>query len=296
MKHKGYNNALTGRDHKFDYNGKEVDEDLGLNWHHYGFRMYDAAIGRFPSIDPISDQFPHVSTYNYAENEPVGSIDLHGLQRVKVNGKIIKEELSGSKRTIQERMQVIRNTKRALRVGDGGFGSTNITGVVGRTARHASGVENSNFSEEERNAFRHALFSATLQAEFGFRGAIDVANAHEGISPNDNVELIYDQPFEGDESGADQTADIFNNVIGREIGARNEGADNKILAIASLVQFHFIGLNVARKDKNGKFVVETKKITREQFNTALDKILSLDENGFDKKDHDDMRKKEEESN
>ena len=31
-------------------------------------------------MDPISDQFPHVSTYNYAENEPVANIDLWGLQ------------------------------------------------------------------------------------------------------------------------------------------------------------------------------------------------------------------------
>lgn len=31
-------------------------------------------------MDPISDQFPHVSTYNYAENEPIAHIDLWGLQ------------------------------------------------------------------------------------------------------------------------------------------------------------------------------------------------------------------------
>jgi len=32
-------------------------------------------------VDPIADQFPHVSVFNYAENEPVGHIDLHGLQQ-----------------------------------------------------------------------------------------------------------------------------------------------------------------------------------------------------------------------
>ena len=31
-------------------------------------------------MDPISDQFPHVSTYNYAENRPIDGIDLWGLQ------------------------------------------------------------------------------------------------------------------------------------------------------------------------------------------------------------------------
>ena len=43
--------------------------------------MYDPQIGRFTGVDPISDQFPHVSTYNYAENEPIANIDLHGLQK-----------------------------------------------------------------------------------------------------------------------------------------------------------------------------------------------------------------------
>ena len=33
-------------------------------------------------VDPISEKFPHVSTYNYAENEPIGHIDLWGLQAV----------------------------------------------------------------------------------------------------------------------------------------------------------------------------------------------------------------------
>ena len=32
------------------------------------------------SVDPIVDQFPHLSSYNYAENKPITFIDLHGLQ------------------------------------------------------------------------------------------------------------------------------------------------------------------------------------------------------------------------
>jgi hypothetical protein len=47
----------------------------------YGARYYDPAIGRFTGVDPIADKFPHVSTYNYAENEPIANIDLHGLQK-----------------------------------------------------------------------------------------------------------------------------------------------------------------------------------------------------------------------
>jgi len=73
-------NTETTPEHRYLYNGKELDTDFGLDWYHYGFRMYDPAIARFTGVDPISDKFPHVSTYNYAENRPVNGIDLHGLQ------------------------------------------------------------------------------------------------------------------------------------------------------------------------------------------------------------------------
>ena len=63
---------------------------MGLNWHHYGKRMYDAVRGRFTGVDPISDQFAGLSTFNYAANNPVTGIDLHGLQFVNANdAKII---------------------------------------------------------------------------------------------------------------------------------------------------------------------------------------------------------------
>ena len=52
-----------------------------MDLYEYGFRWYDAAIGRFTGVDPIADDFPWVSTYDYAENEPVANIDLHGLQQ-----------------------------------------------------------------------------------------------------------------------------------------------------------------------------------------------------------------------
>ena len=64
----------------YRYNGKELDEATGHYF--YGFRMYDPAIGRFTGVDPIADQFAHLSVYNYASNDPIKNVDLHGLQGV----------------------------------------------------------------------------------------------------------------------------------------------------------------------------------------------------------------------
>jgi RHS repeat-associated protein len=64
------------------YNGKEWNNEGGLGWLDYGFRWYDPAVGRFPSVDPLADRFAHVSPFNYAENEPIAYIDLWGLQKL----------------------------------------------------------------------------------------------------------------------------------------------------------------------------------------------------------------------
>ncbi|MEN0050627.1 MAG: RHS repeat-associated core domain-containing protein, partial [Bacteroidota bacterium] len=71
---------MNPTDNDYLYNGKELDEEFGLDLHHYGFRLYDASIARFSSVDPIAEDFAFVSPFNYAENEPIANIDLHGLQ------------------------------------------------------------------------------------------------------------------------------------------------------------------------------------------------------------------------
>ena len=80
----GYNAGLSlGRyGYSYFYNAKEWNTDNGLNWYDYGKRWYDPTLGRFPSVDPIIDEFPYLTPYNYASNSPVTNIDLWGLQGV----------------------------------------------------------------------------------------------------------------------------------------------------------------------------------------------------------------------
>ncbi|MEM6320453.1 MAG: 3-coathanger stack domain-containing protein [Bacteroidota bacterium] len=66
------------------YNFKENISDFGLGWSDFGERFYlGGAVPRFLGVDPISEKFAHLSVYNYASNDPVSNVDLHGLQGVK---------------------------------------------------------------------------------------------------------------------------------------------------------------------------------------------------------------------
>ena len=62
----------------YKYNGKEYDDAKGLNWYDYGARMYDPALGRFTTLDPLADKDYLSSPYGYCGSNPVIRIDQDG--------------------------------------------------------------------------------------------------------------------------------------------------------------------------------------------------------------------------
>lgn len=68
--------ATTG--YRYGFNGKENDSETGTQ--DYGFRIYNPSLGKFLSVDPLSDEYPWNSTYAFAENKPINGIDLEGAE------------------------------------------------------------------------------------------------------------------------------------------------------------------------------------------------------------------------
>ncbi len=60
----------------YRYNGKELNEDLGL--YDYGARWYDPAVAKFTTIDRFADKYAFQAPYAYAANNPVRYIDVNG--------------------------------------------------------------------------------------------------------------------------------------------------------------------------------------------------------------------------
>ena len=77
--------GTTGNTQPYKYNGKELDTKKGLNWYDYGARHYDAAVGRFATVDPMAEDYSNISTYTYCLNNPLNCVDPLGTDTIAVH-------------------------------------------------------------------------------------------------------------------------------------------------------------------------------------------------------------------
>jgi RHS repeat-associated protein len=88
----------AGSGYRYGFNGKENDNEVKGegNQQDYGMRIYDPRLGRFLSVDPLTDEYPWNSTYSYAEGYPINYIDLDGGEKppTKAQQKEINNILS----------------------------------------------------------------------------------------------------------------------------------------------------------------------------------------------------------
>ena len=77
----------ASKEDKFQFNGKEKQTELSLNWHDYGARNYDAQIGRFFKVDRFAEKYYNFSPYQYAANNPIRYIDVNGDSIINIDAE-----------------------------------------------------------------------------------------------------------------------------------------------------------------------------------------------------------------
>jgi RHS repeat-associated protein len=77
--------------YRYAFNGKEDDPETG--YQDYGMRQYDPRLCRFFSVDPIADQYPELTPYQFASNTPIQAIDLDGLEALTQSHRVFINEI-----------------------------------------------------------------------------------------------------------------------------------------------------------------------------------------------------------
>jgi RHS repeat-associated protein len=78
--------------YRHGFNGKENDREWGDQLiQDYGFRLYNPAIGKFLSVDPLSPDYPELTPYQFAHNRPIEFIDIDGLEGTSASDELINK-------------------------------------------------------------------------------------------------------------------------------------------------------------------------------------------------------------
>ncbi|WP_224994345.1 DUF6443 domain-containing protein [Cesiribacter sp. SM1] len=67
-----------GLDNKYLYNDREIQSDLDFNLYDYGARMYDPALGRWSTVDGLSEEYYNSSPYAFVGNNPLVNSEVDG--------------------------------------------------------------------------------------------------------------------------------------------------------------------------------------------------------------------------
>ena len=72
--------SILAGPHRYGFAGKEHDDEIrgSYNSYDFGARMYDPRLGRWLSIDPLTEKYPSHTPYNYVNNNPLNHIDPDG--------------------------------------------------------------------------------------------------------------------------------------------------------------------------------------------------------------------------
>ena len=139
--------TITDATNRWRYSGKEEQKAINaaLPLIDYGARMYDPAIARWMSVDPMAEKYYPMSTYGYCVDSPVSFIDPKGMEWEK------PKEAERLKKSIDKKITSLNNdiAKDQAKIAGGGLNEKQIARCKGRISEANERLSNLNTSKAD---------------------------------------------------------------------------------------------------------------------------------------------------
>jgi RHS repeat-associated protein len=79
--------SFSSGEYRFGFQNQEKDDEIAGEGNAviYKYRVHNARLGRFLSIDPLMAKYPHNSPYAFSENRVIDGVELEGLEFLSLN-------------------------------------------------------------------------------------------------------------------------------------------------------------------------------------------------------------------
>ncbi|PWN64107.1 DUF6443 domain-containing protein [Chryseobacterium viscerum] len=211
-------NGTVSPNYRYSTQGQENQADS--RWSSYRWRNYDAAMGRFFNVDPLSEKYAYQSHYNFSENRVVDGRELEGLEWIPIPaygvGAMTPPPIyagkAGAGSAVYEQMKgnAINNYNGLLRV----IGTQiNVAAAVGSTGLVIANRVLNNDSDKKVKSGDSGSSAEKKKTTFennktkGKKAEKEVTNELEDEFPDDDVLTQVTGKFK------DGKTTVFDNVI-----------------------------------------------------------------------------------
>uniref|UniRef100_UPI00232DF7F2 RHS repeat domain-containing protein n=1 Tax=Tenacibaculum aiptasiae TaxID=426481 RepID=UPI00232DF7F2 len=193
LKHKGYNGNVSslgnGVAQKFGYNGKELEESLGLDLYEMDLRMYDPAIGRWNGIDPVTHH--SMSTYTAFDNNPIFWADPSGADAENENFSSTEEWMKAHGISQDDLITVYKTTASSEGNTNGGGNTSQKKGPIKdflqrvyNKIQYGEYLTDKDFDKKYNESFEILIWKKTSASDVGHT-AIRINGVVYGYYPTD---------------------------------------------------------------------------------------------------------------